>query len=268
MAGYGSRLDELQSLDGKPAGNDLFDGIDTSWGRWWEMSNAGIRGQVDKIIYGFNPLMPASSVPALVTLRDVLTGALAVQNHADDTDRVVGREKLRQLDRILAACLGLYVQTTVPQAEVVPGETLKLTHAAMVGADFPVRWQAVVYPDGSREEVAADLHANRPVTRESARPLPVNVPLGQPYWLREEGTPGMYRVDDPALIGKPENPPAFPVAFVFEISRQELTVPAVPVQLSADPAKGEVQRQLKSFRRFRSRRRGTWNYSRRMPRSP
>ena len=244
IAGYGSRLDEFQSLDGQPAGNDLFDGIDTSWGRWWEMSNVGIRGQVDKIIYGFNPLMPVSSVPALVTLRDVLTGTLARQQHPDDTDRAVGQEKLRQLDYILAACLGLYVQTTVPQAEVVPGETLKLTHAAMVGADFPVRWQAVVYPDGSREEVSTDLHANRPVTHESARPLPIDTPVSQPYWLREEGTPGMYRVDDPALIGKPENPPAFPVAFVFEVARQELTVPAVPVQLSADPAKGEIQRKL------------------------
>ncbi len=31
VASYGSRLDEFQSLDGQPAGKDLFDGIDTTW---------------------------------------------------------------------------------------------------------------------------------------------------------------------------------------------------------------------------------------------
>ena len=32
IASYGSRLDEFQPLDGQPAGKDLFDGIDTTWG--------------------------------------------------------------------------------------------------------------------------------------------------------------------------------------------------------------------------------------------
>ena len=29
--------------------------------------------------------------------------------------------------------------------------------------------------------------------------------------MREPGTAGMFRVDDPKLIGRPENPPAFPI---------------------------------------------------------
>ncbi len=31
VASAGSRLDDFQPLDGQPAGNDLFDGIDTTW---------------------------------------------------------------------------------------------------------------------------------------------------------------------------------------------------------------------------------------------
>ena len=242
VASYGSRLDEFQSLDGKPAGNDLFDGIETTWRRWGVF--ADIPAKIEDVIAHFNPQEPAASVPALLALRARVTDELTNADHPSDADGIVVRDKLRQLDHILADCLGLYAQTTVPQAEVVPGEMLKLSHTVMVGADFPVRWQAVVYPDGSREEVTADLHPNRPVTHESNRTLPDNAPVSQPYWLREEGTPGMYRVDDPGLIGLPENPPAYPLTYVFEVGGQELRVPVEPIQVTADPAKGELHRKL------------------------
>jgi LmbE family N-acetylglucosaminyl deacetylase len=227
IASPGARLDEFQPLDGQPAGKDLFDGIDTTL--------AEIGPMADDIIARFKPLEPAASVPALLALRARLETLDA--GHLQDG-------KHRQLDRILQACLGLFAQTTVPQAEVVPGETLKLRHAAMVGTNVPVRWEAVVYPGGVREKIGTDLHANQPLVQDSEQTLPADTPLSQPYWLREEGTPGMYRVDDPKLIGQPENPPVFPVGFVFEVGGQELTVPVNPMQITADPAKGEIHRQL------------------------
>ena len=62
-----------------------------------------------------------------------------------------------------------------------------------------------------------------------AEVLPAGTPPSQPYWLREEGTAGLFRVDDPALIGRPENPPAFPVEYVFEVGGQTLVVSGEPV---------------------------------------
>ena len=58
--------------------------------------------------------------------------------------------------------------------------------------------------------------------RDATQTLPAGTPLSQPYWLREDGTAGMFRVDDPTLIGRPENPPAFPVEYVFEVGGQTL----------------------------------------------
>ena len=238
IASYGSRLDEFQPLDGQAAGKDLFDGLDL---RWTEVpALAQVPPAVDDIIARFNPQAPVASVPALLALRQ----SMSMKGASDLGENSSYGKKRRQLDQVLQACLGLYVQTTLAHAEVVPGEGLKLTHAAMAGADYPVRWQAVVYPDGSREEVAVDLRPNQTVVRESARPLPVGTPVSQPYWLRAEGTPGMYRVDDPALIGRPENPPVYPVKYVFEVGREEMTVPAEPIQVTADPARGEIHRGL------------------------
>src|SRR5205807_5870834 len=128
---------------------------------------------------------------------------------------IVVNEKRQQLDRIIASCIGLTVQTTTTRAEYVPGESLNLHHTATITSTLPVRWVAVRYPKSAGEmSTAVDLKSNEATTRDATQTLPPDTALSQPYWLREEGTAGMFRVADPTLIGRPENPPAFPVEFV------------------------------------------------------
>ncbi len=152
-------------------------------------------------------------------------------------------EKRRQLDQILQACLGLTVQTAIPQAEVVPGETLNMHLTATVSSDIvPIRWVAARYPAIKTEfAVGADLSTNQAVSRDSTEILPADTPLSQPYWLREDHTAGMFRVDDPALIGRPENPPVFPVEQIFDAGGQTLIVPDQPVQVTANRVGGETR---------------------------
>ena len=119
--GGGARQESFTLLDGEPATNDILDGVDTTWGR--VSGGAEIGKLTDEAIAKFNPQDPATSVPALLAIRSRLAALPA--------DRVVD-EKRQQLDRILQACLGLSVETVVPQAEVVPGETLELHCTATV----------------------------------------------------------------------------------------------------------------------------------------
>ena len=53
----------------------------------------------------------------------------------------------------------------------------------------------------------------------------------------------MFHVNDPALIGRPENPPAFPVEYVFEVGGQTLVVSDEPVA-ATESAKPAVRRRL------------------------
>ena len=235
--GGGARSESFQLLDGKPATNDIVDGIDTSWAR--VPGGAEIGKLADDAIAQFNPQDPAASVPALLKLRSRLAAL-------PTTDPVV-IEKRAQLDRILQACLGLEVETVIPQAEVVPGESLKIHHSAIVRSSVPVRWLGVHYPsikNVSADSKSTELRPNQSASRDSVQTLPANTPLSQPYWLREEGTPGMFRVDDPTLIGRPENPPVFPVEQVFEVGGQTLVVPDGPVQVTTNSAKGQIRRRL------------------------
>jgi LmbE family N-acetylglucosaminyl deacetylase len=223
-----SRIEKFHLLAGDPATRDLLDGVDTTWNR--VPGGAEIGGLTDQAIAQFNPRDPAASVPALLALRRRLSALPA--------DPVV-TDKRDQLDRIIQACLGLEVETAVDRAEVVPGETLRLRHTAIVRSSVPVRWTAVRYPSVSRViPTGVELKADRPVVRPTTQVLPTTTPPTQPYWLRREGSRGVFQVDDPTLIGRPENPPVFPIEYVFDIDDQTLVLAGEPVP--AAPGGGAV----------------------------
>jgi LmbE family N-acetylglucosaminyl deacetylase len=236
--GGGARTETFQLLDGEPATNDILDGIDTTWSR--VPGGVEIGKLADEIIAQFNPQDAAASVLALLKLKSQLAAL-------PGKDSVVA-EKRAQLDHILQACLGLEIETTVAQAEVVPGEKMELHHSAVIHYSIPVRWVGT-YPlinfgEKSAPTPAINLTSNQPSSRVETATLPASTPLSQPYWLREEGTPGMFRVDNPSLIGRPENPPAFPIEHVFEVGGQTLMIPDEPVQLITNSANAEIRRKL------------------------
>jgi hypothetical protein len=136
------------------------------------------------------------------------------------------------------------VTTTIPDAEVVPGELLKLHLTATVQSPaVPVRWVAARYPAIKTElPIGAEVAAGQSVSRDSTETLPANTPLSQPYWLREDHAVGMFRVADPKLIGRPENPPVFPIEQVFDVGGQTVIVPDQPMQIAANRAEGETRR--------------------------
>lgn len=221
-------------LGGDAPERDLMDGVDTSWARL--PGGATLMPLIDAAIAGFKADDPAASVPALLAVHAQLAKL--------GFDPIVV-EKRRDLDRLIQACLGLTVETTVPQAEVVAGEKLALHHEVTIAAKSPVRWIAVRYPAGKTElKIYTDLKPGETATRESKQTLPSGTAVSQPYWLRHASLPGLFKVDDPTLIGAAENPPVYPVEFVFEVSGQTITLADEPVQYVAGASAAQAQRPL------------------------
>jgi len=233
--GPGGGGESFVLLGGDPATKDVFDGVDTTWAR--VPGGAEIAPLADALVANFNKEDPAASVPAILAVR-TLVNRLA-------SDPVVD-EKKAALDHILAECVGLKVQTTIPKAEVVPGETLNLHHSVTVTSSVPVRWISVHYlnPDNLLQFAPIDLHPGDPAQRDDVATIASNAPLTQPYWLAEDHPPGMFQVSNPALIGRPESPPAFPIEYVFQVGGQTLVIPDQPVQVITDPNKGTSTRRL------------------------
>ena len=211
-AATGPNIQNFMLLAGEPATTDLMDGVDTTWTRY--PGGAGIGELAAAALAGFKPDDPAASVPALLAIRTKLA--------ALPSDPLV-TDKQAQLDRIIASCLGLQVETTLANAEVVPGEPLTLTLAFTVAAKtIDVRYVETRSP-------ALQLTAGP--GGELTGVLPLTTLLTQPYWLRADGAAGISRVDDPSLIGRPENPPAIPLEHVFTVGGQTLVIADEPVQL-------------------------------------
>src|SRR5262245_51477399 len=229
----GSRVEPFVLLAGDMPVKDLFDGVDTTWNR--VPGGSRIARAIDEEIATFD----AQDVPARVRALLAIRRRLA----ALPEDPLVS-DKRRQLDRIIQACLGLEVDTVADRAEVVPGETVKLRHTAVVRSGMPVRWVAVRYPGGhSVTSKAVTLRPNRQAVREATQVVPVTTPPSQPYWLRKEGTPGLFDVDDPSLIGRAENPPVLPVEYVFDVGGQRLVI-ASEAMPASDPARPGLRRRL------------------------
>ena len=242
FGGSGSRTASFLVLDGEPATNDIMDGIDTTWSR--VPGGAEIGKQADDIIAHFDADNPSASVDALLKMR----GNLAKLESSPLVER-----KRKLLDKILQECLGLSVATTVPQAEVVPGEALNLNFSVSFPSGRPVHWTGIRYPaTGHEVSVPGDAPASAEANRKklsfaASETLPSKLPLSQPYWLSEEPAAGMFRVPDAqaSLIGLPENPPEFPVVYVFEVGGQKLEISDEPVEAGSESGRFEARRTLK-----------------------
>jgi hypothetical protein len=114
----------------------------------------------------------------------------------------------------------------------------------VVRSRVPMRWTAVRYPSVHRAiNKAVMLRPNQPVVRETSQAVSASTPPSQPYWLRTEGTAGLFDVDDPLLIGRAENPPPFLLEYVFNVGGETLVIAGEPM-LAADPAKPGLRRRL------------------------
>ncbi len=217
--GRGARSETFQLLAGEPSTKDILDGVDTTWGR--VEGGKGIDSDIEALINNFKPEDPSASIPALLRLRT------RVASLAKDP---VVQEKDAQLDRIIQHCLQLDVSTSTEQKDLVPGETLKLHHKVALSSPTPLKWLEVRYPAVSRAVTnQVELLPGKPAALDASQTIPTDTPLTEPYWLREDHAPGLFRVSNPALIGRPENPPVFPVEFVFELAGERFVISDEPV---------------------------------------
>ncbi|MBA3856009.1 MAG: LmbE family protein [Cyanobacteria bacterium PR.3.49] len=240
------RLEQFQLLDGAPITADIMEGVDTSWARI--EGGSAIGKDAGEVIEKFDIKDPAASVPSLLKLRKEVNSLTA--KHKDDGEKSVLLEKQALLDRILAECLGLKVETTISHSDVVPGEPMNLLVSASLKSKPPknlqIKWLEVRLPKLPQEKCKKkiDRVVDEPQSIEVTETLPVTTPLTQPYWLLEDGTPGMFDVKNGKLIGTAENAPSFPVEYEFLIDGLTLVINDEPVQVTKDSLGNEIRRRL------------------------
>src|SRR5262249_37162296 len=230
----GARKEYFKPLKGQPMASSLFEGVDTSWSR--VANSESVATEIRQITSRFNPADPAASVSDLLKLRQAMSGI---------HDESWIAEKRAELDKIIAACLGLHVEASSAKEAVTPGQTAAIKLEAINRSNVPVTLQEVRFPrTGDSNKIDAALPSNELVTKDLSYRIPDDAPYSQPYWLRKPGTLGTFAVDDQKLIGLPENPPALPVEIVLQVNGQELRYIVGTKYRTADAVAGELPRPL------------------------
>ncbi|MER3373810.1 MAG: PIG-L family deacetylase [Allomuricauda sp.] len=227
----GSEEEYVELLKGDlPNGNNLFDGIDTSWSR--------VKGgdAVGEILYevekNFDFRNPAKHIPQLVKAYQLL------QQIEDEHWKTLKSEELKDL---IQACAGLYLEANATSASTTPGseakvnievlnrsaENITLKQIQLIGADAAIVPNQVLVNNEKKEF-------------ELEFTVPNDIGYSSPYWLDEPGTLGMYAVDNQKLIGKPETPSVFQAKFVLEFDGMEIEFEKPVIHRFSKPDKGEL----------------------------
>ncbi len=230
----GTQQEYLKLLKGDmPAQKeDLFQGINTTWSR--VKGGEAVGAILEQALENFTFEQPYKVVPYLLDARKAMDGV---------EEGYWKRVKSKELDELILACMGMYVEATAEDYSATPGETIELTMEAINRSPVTARLKSVTYePVMADTTLALELENNQQYEFYKKLELPDNMSYTNPYWLNEEGSLGMYKVEDQQLRGLPETPRALQVAFHLEIEGMPMTVIRDVVYKETKPSQGETYR--------------------------
>lgn len=226
----GEKAEYIEFIKGEPMQDkNPFSGIDTSWKRIPEGEAIGlILGKVEK---EFDFKNPWKSIPQLLEAKTLIE---AIE---DDFWRDQKRE---QINTIIEACLGLFVEARTEHAYTNPGENTEVTFEFINRSPELVELKSVTYNNQTINVRPRILNTN--IDHNVSRQLRINSEenFTTPYWLKNTPKVGLYAVEDQNLIGLPETPKPVNFTFQFEINGTPFQVEKPLVYKYQDPVKGEV----------------------------
>ncbi|MGX1930448.1 PIG-L family deacetylase [Flagellimonas sp. 2504JD4-2] len=227
----GSQDEYVELLKGDlPSGNNLFDGIDTSWSRIQGGKAIGdILYEVEK---NFNFSNPSAHIPELVKAYQLL------QNVGDEHWKML---KSKELESIILDCAGLYLEANSATASTTTEGNVKINIEALNRSGQPITLKEI-------KVIGTDdnLSPNKVLANNKKENLELEFTVSQttqnsgPYWLNSPWSLGMYDVDDQKMIGKAETPSAFSARFVLSFDGVEIGFERPVIRRYSKPEKGEL----------------------------
>lgn len=231
----GSRGDDIEYLelikgDVPKEKNNLFEGIDTSWNR---IKGGNAIGTVlQNVEKNFDFKNPSASITGLVKAYSM------IQKLEDEHWKAI---KSKEIKEIIAACAGLYLEAVAENQEATPGSAIKLKLEAINRSDIKIDLTSIkVLPEGKEFSQNKALNKNTDENMELDITIPQNVPYTDPYWLKKEGTVGMYRVDEQENIGVPDIIREIRAEFTITINSVAIPYERLVVYKYNDEVKGEI----------------------------
>jgi len=227
----GSQDEYLEFLKGDALKdkNDIFSGINTTWNR----IEGG--GKIGDILYdveeNFDFVNPSKHLPQLLDAYQLI-------NELDDDYWKAIKKK--QILEIIEACAGLYVEVSAESSFAIPNSKINVNIEVLNRNETPVKLISITSKINNKKVFKGlDLEPNKRVNFKESIQLETNQ-YSDPYWLKEEWSLGMYKVDNQELIGKPETEKQTKVDFDLIINNVPVTITKNMVRRYAERDKGEI----------------------------
>lgn len=210
--------------------SNLFEGIDTSWNRVEGGQPIGILlTQIDR---EFDFKNPAASIANLVKAYQL------IQTIKNEHWKVI---KTNEIKEIIASCAGLYLEAVADSQSATVDSDINLTLEIINRSAIKMSLENVkVLPEQKDfiQDMILEKNVNESISLKIH--LPKSLEFTAPYWLKEDGTVGMYRVDDQKNIGQPDIIRALKTVFTITIDNVSIPFERNVIYKFNDPVKGEV----------------------------
>lgn len=224
----GESKEYLRYWKGDLPKGDIFANIDQSWSRI--DGGAEIGQLIAKANAEFAMEEPAKVVPTLLEARKKL---LTLNNEYWKS------VKLKELDLVIKGALGLYFEARADERTKTPNEYIQLNLEMINRSDLNVTFTGSQLI-GSKVEMGTQMNLLNNKLNNLKAEFPATNELSQPYWLKEEGELGMYKVADQKMRGLAENPAVMELLWKFEIEGYDFEMTTPIIYKENDRVDGEV----------------------------
>ena len=227
----GEEKEYIEFLKGDPLkdDNDIFSGINTTWNR---IKNGG---EVGDILYDieekFDFVNPSKHLPKLMEAYKM------IENLEDTYWREI---KEKQLKEIIEACAGLYLEASATSTFGIPNSNIEVEVEVLNRSNAAIELTSITSTiDEKILYKGLQLSQNKKLVFKETILLKTDE-FSDPYWLKEQGTLGMYKVDNQQLIGQPKAPRTVKIHFNLIINYMTISISKDVVVRYAERDKGEI----------------------------
>ena len=230
----GQSFEYFTHVAGEPFQNDILDGVETNWKR---VNAEGINKMIDALLQKYKMTDPSTSVPQLIALYKAI-------EKVNDGDWK--RKKMEELQQLIEAASGLWLEATTAQSFVVNQDSLQINFSAIARTQLPVkllRIQLDTIPVSNIDTVINTLLSTNLALNFNRR-IKVFRKVSDPYWLEKPMLTGSFQVTDQRQIGKAWNDPVYTAVFTVEIFGSTFSFTKPVFHKYTDPVKGELYQPL------------------------
>ncbi len=225
----GQSYEFFKTILGDAPWTELMDGVNTTWKR--AQGGDAINIRINDLLKTFNPAEPSKSLPLLMNIYG------SVQKL---TDTYWKTQKIKELDLLIPACAGLWLESYAVNAIYAIGDSIGIRNQVINRSGSNIR--LVDTEAGNQKSTFNTLLPANQLLSFDSKTSTQNIT--QPYWLDGAQTGGSYAVNNQELVGYPENPHPVAVNWQFVINGQLFTLQRQLMYKYVSPVRGEVYQPL------------------------